>query len=64
MLGVADASYSRWILRIDLHRIAMFGRGDMPAVVMKDAPPDPGTTQPDNVIVTPKKKNTKREGRE
>jgi hypothetical protein len=55
MLAVPDASYSQWVLRLDLHSIAMFGR---------NAPKDDNGSdiaQDDEVIVTSKRRNSKAE---
>lgn len=53
MLGVPDAGYQQWVLRIDLHEIAMFGRG-----IVTNRPADEAVTQSDNVIVTPRKRRS------
>jgi hypothetical protein len=58
MLGVSDAHYQQWILRLDLHSIAMFGRGDgVDGTETRDAH-QADVVQPDNVVVRRKKKNT------
>jgi hypothetical protein len=58
MLGVSDAHYQQWILRLDLHSIAMFGRGDaVDGAETRDAQ-QADVVQPDNVVVKRKKKNT------
>ncbi len=56
MLGITDASYSQWVLRVDLHQIAMFGRGTAPQQQIINPVTGPVPSQPDNVFVTPKKK--------
>jgi hypothetical protein len=52
MLAVPDAGYSRWILRLNLHSIAMFGR----SVPTKEDHQE-NLVQGDNVVVTSKKRN-------
>lgn len=54
MLAVPDAEYEQWVMRLDLHTIAMFGRGkaDVEARPAADL-----EVQTDNVVVTPKRKN-------
>lgn len=57
-LGVTDASYGQWVLRLDLHDVAMFGRRGIVDTV-------PGTGEPENVqrdevVVTSKRKRAKR----
>lgn len=52
MLAVPDSAYRNWVVRLDLHRVAMYGF----------APPEPARdsdvpTQIDNVFVTPKNRN-------
>jgi hypothetical protein len=54
MLGVPDADYQQWVLRIDLHTIAMFGRNAAPQTEA-----DESVAQPDNVVVTPRKRVAK-----
>ncbi len=49
MLGVPDAAYQQWILRLDLHGIAMYGRGLAP---IENEIADQNAIQPDNVFVT------------
>ncbi|MFB9981199.1 hypothetical protein ACFSQQ_19725 [Mesorhizobium kowhaii] len=49
LLAVPDASYSMWVMRLDLHRVAMFGLGNA------DITPDPtmeinGNVQRDRVV--------------
>lgn len=61
MLGVTDSVYSQWVLRLDLHRVAMWGREKLPQPMVAGQPPEPVQDQPDNVIVTPKKKKPKEE---
>ena len=56
MLGITDAAYLQWVLRVDLHRIAMYGRGTLPQQEIANLTIDPAPSQPDNVFVTPKKK--------
>ncbi|TRC87669.1 hypothetical protein FJV80_13130 [Mesorhizobium sp. WSM4310] len=56
MLGVPDAAYRQWTMRLDLHQIAMFGR----APVEKIGTPEPHP-QRDRVIILPKKKNSSRD---
>ena len=50
-LAVPDASYSQWVLRLDLHRLAMFG-SEKPEVA---EPAAAEGNQPDLVVVTRKK---------
>jgi hypothetical protein len=57
MLAIPDADYQQWIHRYDLQEIAMFGRR-LEAVKHFD----PMTSgQKDNVVVTPKNKNSVRD---
>jgi hypothetical protein len=60
MLGISDAAYSQWMLRADLHQIAMYGRGAIPRSHIIASAPEATESQPDNVIVTPKKKASDR----
>jgi hypothetical protein len=53
MLGVPDSSYTEWLIRLDLHRLAMFGVGE---VLPAEDKSDDTTRQADNVKVTLKKK--------
>jgi hypothetical protein len=57
MLGIPDAAYRQWIVRLDFHEIAMFGRGhshqDDSAGLRTER-----IMQEDKVLVTPKKRNT------
>ena len=56
-LGVPDARYSHWILRLDLFEMAMFGRkGIQQSVVDRTDSP----AQVDDVVVKLKKKNSGR----
>jgi hypothetical protein len=58
MLGVPNAAYTEWMVRLDLHDVAMFGlRGAMrePSTV------NAGTVQSDHVNVTLKKKHDRKE---
>lgn len=50
MLAVPNAEYDQWVLRLDLHTIAMFGRS---SVATERADSD---VQEDNVVVTAKKR--------
>lgn len=57
MLGIPDAAYSHWVVRVDLHNVAMEGlhiHEPDPA----PTPPD-DSTQPDNVNVTLKRNSKK-----
>lgn len=58
MLALPDASYQQWVQRIDLHAVALFGRaagaGERSSLTQTGH-------QVDQVIVTPKRKNTIRE---
>ena len=58
MLGIPDAAYQQWILRLDLHSIAMYGRGSVPA---ENEFIDKNVIQLDNVLVTSKNRNSKSE---
>jgi hypothetical protein len=59
MLGVPDAAYEGWTLRLDLHDLAMFGRqSSAPAI---PAPEMPATTQPDLVVVRRRKPAAKKD---
>jgi hypothetical protein len=52
MLAVPDAAYRNWTVRLDLHRVAMFGFAPF------ETEPDTETpVQEDNVIVTSKNRN-------
>jgi hypothetical protein len=53
MLAVPDAAYRSWTIRLDLHRVAMFGFA--PLLETMDDRETP--VQPDNVIVTSKKRH-------
>ncbi len=56
MLAIPDAAYSNWVLRLDLHSMAMSGYGfDI------EDPDDKELRQPDKVHVTLKRRNTDRE---
>ncbi|MBX9697935.1 MAG: hypothetical protein K2X74_00805 [Acetobacteraceae bacterium] len=57
-LGVADASYGHWVLRLDLHDVAMFGRRGIADATLGAV--DPEHVQRDEVIVTAKRKSDKR----
>jgi hypothetical protein len=52
MLAAPDAAYRNWIVRLDLHRVAMYGFA--PPELARDSRE---AIQKDNVIVTPKKRN-------
>jgi hypothetical protein len=52
MLAVPDAAYRNWTVRLDLHRIAMYGFPPIEATSDERAP-----IQRDQVVVTPKKRN-------
>jgi hypothetical protein len=56
MLAVPDSAYSQWILRLDLHSIAMFGRN-----APKDDEVNRDITQDDEVVVTSKRRNSEAE---
>jgi hypothetical protein len=58
MFGIPDASYQQWVMRADLHSIAMNGRDAFRGSATRDEPSN--VTQTDEVIVTPKKKSTRR----
>ena len=58
MLGVPDGAYQEWVVRLDLHSIASFGRGN--AEPESPTPTDSGV-QTDNVVVTPKRKNSSKD---
>jgi hypothetical protein len=51
MIGVTDAAYGQWVIRVDLHKLAMFGHAALVPSVDQDV------GQPDNVTVTRKRKN-------
>jgi len=61
MLGVPDSAYSHWVVRLDLHQLAMFG---MPAEPEWTASEADEPVQRDNVNVTLKKRHraTRRSG--
>jgi hypothetical protein len=61
MLGITDAEYSQWVLRADLHQIALYGRAASPKPRIIAQEPEPVPDQPDNVIVTPRKKKIDKE---
>jgi hypothetical protein len=52
MLAVPDAAYCSWTLRLDLHRVAMFGFAPDFETDRQEGP-----IQEDRVIITPKKRN-------
>lgn len=56
MLGVPDAAYQSWVMRLDLHRIAMFGFDAIADGVASSEEVRGATKQADNVRVTLKKK--------
>ncbi|RXH31993.1 hypothetical protein [Bradyrhizobium zhanjiangense] len=56
MLAIPDAAYSYWVTRLDLQAIAMFGRA-LPNAGERDIQ----TTQEDQVVVTPKRRNDRAE---
>lgn len=58
MLGVPDASYEHWTVRLDLHSLAVFGRSGGAVEVPGEAETD---VQTDKVIVTPKRKRVLRD---
>lgn len=60
MLGVPDAAYTHWVMRLDLHDIAMYGVS-WPDVDAGEVKEEPGS-QPDQVIVTLKSQKTKQSG--
>ena len=53
MLAVPDAAYQQWIVRLDLHRIAMYGFPTPEIIETRSA-------QEDHVLVTPKKREATR----
>lgn len=59
MLGIPDAAYSHWIVRLDLHDIAMYGL-DWP-LADAEGSADVQPSQPDKVIVTLKSKASKKQ---
>lgn len=59
MLGVPDAGYNYWTMRLDLLRVAMFGFGEA-SIEPPHASEERGT-QTDDVYVTLKKKTSKEE---
>lgn len=52
MLAVPDAAYRNWIVRLDVHRVAMYGFAPVEAERSEEIP-----IQKDNVIVTRKGRN-------
>lgn len=56
MLGVTDSAYSQWVLRLDLHKVAMWGRSERAQPDLAEPRPEEPAEQPDNVEVTPKRK--------
>ena len=54
MLAVPDAAYQNWVVRLDLHRIAMYGF-PTPETIPSETTP---VTEQDNVLVTPKKQKS------
>ncbi len=59
ILGVPNDAYSGWDLRLDLHRLAMFGEGE--AGDLSEATPNVEPVQADEVLVTPRRKTRKAE---
>ncbi len=59
LLGVPDADYSHWVLRLDLHDIAIWGVSDG----LTDGEAAAPDTQPDNVHVTLKSNRAAKSGR-
>ena len=53
MLAVPDAAYRQWVVRLDLHRIAMYGFPTYEAIPSETTP-----IQRDVVLVTPKKRKS------
>jgi hypothetical protein len=59
MLGVPDAAYGQWILRVDLHQVAMLGgTATIPATTAESQP----ALQPDRVIVALKSGRGRQKG--
>lgn len=58
MIALPDAAYKRWDLRLDLHEVAMFGRG-FGDVQIGDEQSNEAIEQVDRVIVKPKVKLVK-----
>jgi hypothetical protein len=56
MLGVPDVAYENWTLRLDLHRIAMFGIDDVPLATPASSGCASPAVQSDDVKVTLKPK--------
>jgi hypothetical protein len=56
MLAVPDAAYSHWILRLDLHSVAMLGRR---ATIAEGKTSEAAATVADNVTVTSKKRKSR-----
>lgn len=59
-LGLPDAAYGQWVSRIDLIRTAVYGEG-FKTTADGERNRDAQTSQTDNVVVKPKRKNN-REG--
>jgi hypothetical protein len=53
MLAVPDTAYRQWVVRLDLHRIAMYGFPKSEATLSDTTP-----VQRDDVLVTPKKRKS------
>ena len=53
MLAVPDAAYRGWVVRLDLHRVAMYG-----FAADEVGPSEQQPDQQDNVIVTPKRRDS------
>ncbi len=56
LLGVPDADFSGWVMRLDLHEIALYGRSSAQPAATKI----PDSRQPDNVVITPRRRATKK----
>ena len=55
-LAVPDDAYGQWVLRLDLHDVAMFGRRPASLPIAAVAEPDAMPEQRDEVIVTSKRR--------
>lgn len=56
ILGVPDAAYESWVLRLDLHDLAMFGRRGV-EIIERSPSFNETVGQEDEVIVKPKRRN-------
>ncbi|WP_186395736.1 hypothetical protein [Stappia sp. TSB10GB4] len=62
MLGVPNESYTGWLMRLDLHRVAVFGFDAMTDGVVEPRATEAPVVQKDNVVVKVRRREIKRNG--